>query len=288
MSPRPSSSRPRVAPSARLSLITLLTDFGSADYFVAAMKGVILSINPQAQFVDITHEIPPQDINAAAFNLLAAYGSFAADTIHLAVVDPGVGSSRRPIIVMAGNQLFVGPDNGIFSYVIDRDTSARSFQLTHLTNTKYFRQPISNTFHGRDIFAPAAAALSLGVAPEELGEEIEDPVRLPPLAAERPPDGGLRGRIIHIDRFGNCVTNLTPHDLPPRMIEQGVRLTIKGKVIREFRQFFAEEDRKEEGRNKAKLFAVWGSAGFLEIASRNRSAARLLGAKRGDSVISSQ
>src|SRR5205823_1082169 len=285
VSPPPSSAPPSSA-RPRLSLITLLTDFGSADYFVAAMKGVILSINPQAQFVDITHEIPPQDINAAAFNLLAAYGSFAADTIHLAVVDPGVGSSRRPIIVMAGNQLFVGPDNGIFSYVIDRDTSARSFQLTHLTNTKYFRQPISHTFHGRDIFAPAAAALSLGVAPEELGEEIENPVRLPPLAAERPPGGGLRGRIIHIDRFGNCVTNLTPHDLPPMMIEEGVRLTIKGKVIREFRQFFAEEDRKEEGRNKAKLFAVWGSAGFLEIASRNRSAARLLGAKRGDSVIS--
>ena len=155
--------------------ITLLTDFGTADYFVGAVKGAILSVNPQAVIVDITHEIPPQDIEAGAFTLLAAYKTFPAGTIHVAVVDPGVGSARRPIIVRANEQFFVGPDNGLFTYIYDREPSHRTF---HVTAEKYFRPNRSSTFHGRDIFAPVAAALSNGVKPEEFGPRITDEVRL--------------------------------------------------------------------------------------------------------------
>ena len=152
-------------------LITLLTDFGTADYFVGAMKGVIFSINPTARVVDITHEIPPHDIRAGAFTLHAVYKSFPPQTIHVAVVDPGVGSTRRPILVVGGDQFFVGPDNGLFGYVYEREPRCRVF---HLTREEYFRRPVSQTFHGRDIFAPVAAALSRGVEPPELGDEIKD------------------------------------------------------------------------------------------------------------------
>jgi S-adenosylmethionine hydrolase len=241
------------------------------------MKGVILSINPNARVVDITHEIPPQDIAAGAFNLLAAYRSFPAQTIHVAVVDPGVGSARRPILVTAGSQFFVGPDNGIFSYIIDREPDAQVFQLT---NEKYFRPSVSATFHGRDVFAPVAAALSTGVQAESLGVEINDYARLDPLSPQRLKNGNVRARIIHIDRFGNCVTNLTPEELTREMIAKGARLSVNGKKIKTFRRFFAEQ-----GRSKDKLFGVWGSAGFLEIAATNQSAAKMLKARRGQTVL---
>ena len=154
--------------------ITLLTDFGSADYFVGSVKGVILSANPSVKIVDITHDIPAQDIETAAFTLLASYRSFGPGTIHLAVVDPGVGSARRPIIVLAAHQCFVGPDNGIFSYVLDGEPDHGVF---HVTDDKCFRKPLSSTFHGRDVFAPLAAALSQNVSPN-LGPPIHDAVRL--------------------------------------------------------------------------------------------------------------
>ena len=274
------SSSPRrpvsLSPRPSVPLITLLTDFGSADYFVGAMKGIILSINPNARVVDITHEIPPQDVPAGAFNLLAAYRSFPAQTIHVGVVDPGVGSTRRPILVTAGNQFFVGPDNGIFSYIIDRERDARAF---HLTNEKYFRPSVSATFHGRDVFAPVAAALSVGVEMESLGVEVNDCARLGPLTPKKLKNGNIRARLIHIDRFGNCVTNLTPEELTREMIAKGARLNVNGKAIKTFRRFFAEQ-----GRSKDTLFAVWGSAGFLEIAAKNQSAAKMLRARCGQTV----
>ena len=273
------SPRLRVSTSLRPSppLITLLTDFGTSDYFVGAMKGVILSINPQATIVDITHDIPPQDISAAAFTLVSAFGSFPAGTVHMAVVDPGVGSTRRPILVAAGGQFFVGPDNGIFSYIFDRQSDAQVF---HLTDERYFRHPVSSTFHGRDVFAPVAAAVASGVKPERLGVVVNDQIRLPALAAERSEEGELTGRILHIDHFGNCITNFTERELPPELLERGVRLTVNGKVINRFRRFFFDEAGKGE-----QLFAIWGSAGFLEIAARNRSAAKMLKVKCGESVV---
>ena len=191
----------------RVPVITLLTDFGTADYFVGAVKGAILSVNPAAVITDVTHEIPPQDIEAAAFTMLAAYPAFPPETIHVAVVDPGVGSTRRPIIVKAGRSLFVGPDNGLFTYIYDREPSHQTF---HITAEKYFRPSPSTTFHGRDIFAPVAAALSKGVKPEAFGPVIADEVRLAnSLTPKVLATGRVEARIIHIDRFGNCITNIT-------------------------------------------------------------------------------
>ena len=245
--------------SPSLPVITLLTDFGITDYYVGAVKGAILSVNPSAVVVDITHEIPPQDVAAGAFTLLAAYKTFPAGTIHVAVVDPGVGSTRRPIIVSANGQFFVGPDNGLFTYIFDREPSHR---IVHVTAERFFRRDVSTTFHGRDIFAPVGAALSNGVAIKEFGTEINDAVRLPSLETPL--------RIIHIDRFGNCVTNIT-RDRSPREI------VVKGRTISEFRQFYGEGDDES-------LFAIWGSAGFLEISVNGGSAAQVLGVNVGEEV----
>jgi S-adenosylmethionine hydrolase len=244
---------------------------------VAAVKGVILAENPQASIVDITHDIPPHDIEAGAFTLLAACSSFPAGTIYVAVVDPGVGSSRRPIMVQANTQVFVGPDNGIFSYVCDRYAVK---EIVHLTNDEYFRDPVSATFNGRDIFAPVAAALSTGVKPGHLGETVADYIKLKPLGAEALPNGQIVGRIINIDRFGNCVTNITPVELTPEMIIAGAKVRVKRKLVKSFRNYFAEETGSKDS-----VFAVWGSAGFLEIAAAQESAAKVLNAQRGDPVV---
>jgi S-adenosylmethionine hydrolase len=259
-------------------LITLLTDFGYADYFVAAVKGVILTDNPLAQIVDITHDIPPQDVAAGAFTILAAYPSFPAGTIHIAVVDPGVGSARRGILIKSSGQFFIGPDNGIFSYVCDNNVGLEP-EVFHLTNEQYFRLPVSPTFNGRDIFAPVAAALSRGISPSELGTRVSDFVRLSPLKPITS-RGEISARIIHIDRFGNCVTNITRNELTEKMIAAGATLLLKGKVVNSFRKFFAEETESRD-----RIFALWGSAGFLEVAAVNESAAKLLKAKRGDRVM---
>jgi len=257
-------------------IITLLTDFGSQDYFVGAMKGAILSINPQVLIVDITHEIPPQDIEAAAFNLLATYKDFPAATIHVAVVDPGVGSARKPILIECGEQFFVGPDNGIFSWICEREGN---FRAIHLTNEEFFRHPLSATFHGRDIFAPVAAALSCGVAMTEFGEKLGDHFRLDPLLPAVASDGSVEGRVIHIDRFGNCITNLTRENFSEDQAASGGKLRINGREISSFRNSFSEA--ALDGND---LFCLVGSSGLLEIAARNSSAATILNAQRGNAV----
>jgi S-adenosylmethionine hydrolase len=257
----------------RQPIITLLTDFGTQDYFVGAMKGVILSINPSANVVDISHDIPPQDIEAAAFNLFCCYRDFPAGTIHVAVVDPGVGSDRKPLAISCARQFFVGPDNGIFSWICDREQQWEAFQLT---NSDFFRQPPSHTFHGRDIFAPIAAELSKGAGISELGKPLQSIVRLEPLAPKRL-DNSLEGRLIHIDRFGNCITNFRSADL----LSEGAtswRLLVKGKEVSQFLEFFAQDQ-------TADIFCVVGSAGFLELVARNRSAAELLNVQRGERLV---
>lgn len=262
-------------------VITLLTDFGTADYFVAAVKGVILTINPHVSIVDITHEVPAQDIEAGAFTLLNCYRDFPSETIHVAVVDPGVGSARRGIVVRAGSHYFVGPDNGLFSYICDRESSYEVFELAE---EKYFRPEPSPSFHGRDVFAPVAAALSAGVKPKQFGPRIKDEVRLAPLVPVKDQDGSLRGRIIHIDRFGNCITNFTRSDLSD---SDQVKLRVRRKIIRQFRKFFADEHPPKAAQHgpKDELFAIWGSAGFLELSINGGSAATLLRARRGDPVV---
>jgi S-adenosyl-L-methionine hydrolase (adenosine-forming) len=258
-------------------IVTLLTDFGTADYFVAAMKGVILGRAPGAAIVDVTHEVPPQQVEDAAFTLLAAYRAFPAGTVHVAVVDPGVGSARRAVVVDAGGHRFVGPDNGLFGWVIEREGGARVF---HVTRGEHFRRPVSATFHGRDVFAPVAAALASGVLPDELGPEIRDFVRLPSLRPRRHDDGSLEARVLHVDRFGNVVTGFTADDLPPDFGASPFRIVAGEGEIRTLRRFYAEP-----GAESGEPFAIWGSAGFLELVSFRGSAAERLGLRRGDPVV---
>lgn len=260
-----------------MPIITLLTDFGSRDYFVGAMKGAILSINPVASIVDITHEISPQDIRAAAFNLLAVYKEFPAGAIHVVVVDPGVGSARRSIILECAGQFFVGPDNGVFSWICEREENSLA---VHLTNENFFRHPVSQTFHGRDIFAPVAAALANGVALKEFGPVIDDLIQLESLQPRTLDDGVTEAWIIHIDRFGNCVTNLTHDYFAGGQIAAGAKLVINDHEVSSFREFFTDGGAEQGG-----LFCLFGSAGFLEIAAQNSSAAKILGAQRGHPVI---
>lgn len=257
-----------------MSIITLLTDFGTQDYFVGAMKGVILSINPDATIVDISHEIPPQDIETAAFNLLSCYQDFPSGTIHVAVVDPGVGSDRRVVLIECANQFFVGPDNGLFSWICERENG---WQAIHVTKERFFRHPISKTFHGRDIFAPVAAALSKGVAPREFGERLADIVRLETLEPANVDDNTIAGRIIHIDRFGNCITNFTSKDLRSRG-STAWRIILNEREISSSHDFFADAASNE-------IFCTMGSAGFLEICARNASAAELLNIQRGQKLL---
>jgi hypothetical protein len=269
-------------------IVTLLTDFGTADYFVGAMKGAVLSVNPCAQVVDITHAVPAFDVEAGAFALLAAFEAFPANTVHVAVVDPGVGSPRRPLAVEGGGHFFVGPDNGLFGHVYERLKTFRAFRLTE---RKYFRASVSSTFHGRDVFAPVAGALSLGTQIGELGEEVEDFVRLPLAAPRKSADGAVTGSVIHVDHFGNLVTNIAPRDLSensagktPGGATEGAEagdavVVVNGREVRGFRRFFAEE-----AGAAGEPFAIWGSAGLLELAVFRDSAARVLRAGRGARV----
>jgi S-adenosyl-L-methionine hydrolase (adenosine-forming) len=257
-------------------IITLLTDFGTEDYFVGAMKGVILTRSPKSVLVDITHAIPPQDLRTGAFTLSMAYPFFPAGSIHLAVVDPGVGSDRRPILVEAAAHFFVGPDNGLFSLILERVPTAR---IQHLTNSAFFLPNPSSTFHGRDIFAPVAAALAEGVSPQTLGPAIQDPVRLEIMKCERKADGSLVGGIIHIDHFGNCVTSIPLEQLLPLSSSRSFCLRVNNFEIRKAAKAYSELAAKPGA-----PFLISGSAGFLEISVQDSSAARELKIDLGDRV----
>jgi len=257
-------------------IITLLTDFGTEDYFVGAIKGVILTRSPEAVIVDVTHAIPSQDVRAGAFILSAVYYNFPAGSIHLAVVDPGVGSDRRPVLIEAADYLFVGPDNGLFSIVLDRVPGAK---VRHVTNTNYFLADRSSTFHGRDIFAPVAAALAQGVRPGEFGPIIQDPVRFGSTECELLADGTIAGRVIHIDHFGNCVTNFAWKQLQHLLITKPFCLRVKEHEIQKLLRYYSEATTQP-----GTPFVIEGSAGFLEISVRCSSAARELKIAVGDPV----
>ena len=259
-----------------IRVITLLTDFGTDDYFVGAMKGVILTRSPTSVLVDITHSIPPQDIRAAAFTLSAAYSYFPSGSIHLAVVDPGVGSDRRPVLVEAASHLFVGPDNGLFSLVLEQVPAAR---IRHLINTSYFLPNRSSTFHGRDIFAPVAAALAQGLPPEDLGPTVQDPIRLASIRCESMSDGTVVGQIMHIDHFGNCITNLPWDRLLTLSAGRPFFLRVNEFQIQKLAQSY-HEGTSDPGQP----FLIHGSAGYLEISVESNSASRQFKIRRGDPV----
>ncbi len=260
-----------MADSARI--VTLLTDFGLSDHFVAAMKGVMLSLNPNLNFVDIAHQIPPHDVHSGAFVLGQAYSCFPAGTIHLAVVDPGVGASRKALAASAGGQFFVAPDNGILSYV---QKAEENFTAYEITANHYYRKPVSATFHGRDVFAPIAGWISREIPLKQLGPALPNPVVLQMPAMEKVREGLFRGAVLAIDHFGNVVTNLAPSELfaadsaPP----QSLKILAGQKEIAAFHRTYAE------GR-PGELFVVPGSTGLLEIATREGSAASLLNLKPG-------
>ena len=254
-------------------IITLLTDFGLKDPYVASMRGVILSINPKSVLVDITHQVNSHDIKEGAFILGQAYSHFPKGTIHLSVVDPGVGSARKPILIVTKNYSFVGPDNGLFTIALRRE---RVKQAVVLTNQKFFRSEISATFHGRDIFAPVAAYVSLGVKPESLGPSIKSwqEISFPDPAMKQ---RKLVGEIVHVDAFGNLVSNIDRKSLLQFSKGRPLVTKIGKRTMRGLKKAYWE------GKKDAPM-ALIGSGGFLEISLREGSAKKLLKARRGDPI----
>ncbi len=247
------------------AIITLLTDFGLRDAYVAAMKGVILGINPDVVLVDLTHEIPPQDVAAGAFVLAEAIRYFPPGTIHLAVVDPGVGSARRGLAAFAGGRYFVGPDNGLFHFAFK---DSQDLTVVSLENPAYFRAEISATFHGRDIFAPVAAHLSRGTRLQELGPPVAEPVRLS-IPEPRFTDSQAQGRFIYVDRFGNLVSNLRFDKLLDWLAGRKFRVEVGGHILTRLSRTYADAAPGE-------ILALKGSHGYLEIACNLASAAERL------------
>lgn len=271
-------------------VITLTTDFGTTDAYVASMKGVILSINPKAVIVDICHSVQPQNILQAAFILSTTHRYFPEGTIHVAVVDPGVGSQRQSIVLKTPQAFFVAPDNGILSYVVNELQPLSGGSLTEalpqstiirqlmpgieavtLMNPDFWHHPVSSTFHGRDIFAPVAAHLSLGTPLRSLGDSISSIHVYPIPRPYRDAEGNLIGHVLHIDNFGNLITSFKSNDLP----DNKVTVIICNQHINELSKFYAE---------KTGLAAIIGSSGYLEISLQNGNAAAFLKAKVGDEV----
>jgi len=261
---------------AHRPIVTLTTDFGLNDHFVGTMKGVILKIVPNAEIVDICHSVQAFDILDGALALAQAYFYFPPRTVHLVVVDPGVGSARRPIIANSEEQNFVAPDNGVLSLMYARE---ERLSVRHVTSEHYFLQPLSNTFHGRDIFAPVAAYLAKGVDHEKFGEEITDFVRFN-APRPKPTDANtIRGVVLRVDRFGNLITNFALQDVPAlfQQTPPAFKIVVGKREISVMRSNYAEGAPGE-------VFGILGSMGYLEIVANRSSAAQLVGSGKGTEV----
>ena len=260
----------------RRPIITLITDFGTADHYVGTMKGVILDINPEVQLVDLCNQIPPYDIFEGAYALVQSYRFFPKDTIHLVVIDPGVGTARRPILTRAGQYRFVAPDNGVLSLIFAREENAK---VWHITADHYFLNPVSNTFHGRDIFAPVAAWLSKGVDVEKFGDPITDYAKFTSSKPKRVSENLIKGMTLKVDSFGNLITNLSPEDVPELFSENPppFKIIINNQEITRLNLAYSMGGPSE-------LFAIVGSSGYIEICTNRGSAAKILSANRGMEV----
>ena len=252
-------------------IVTLTTDFGGGDYYVGAMKGVILGIAPEAQLVDISHQIPPQDVLAAAFVLRHAACEFPPGTVHLAVVDPGVGTRRRPLAIQSNGHLWVGPDNGLFSFVLDRADS----RVHEIARPDLGRSDLSSTFHGRDLFAPLAAHLCRGLDLADVGPPVADPVRLAESAPCKSADR-IAGHIVHIDGFGNLVSNIEAVDIASW--GSALRIRLDDCVITELCRTYEDVE-------PGVPLALIGSAGLLEVAVNCGNAAHQLGVQRRATLV---
>jgi len=257
-----------------MSIISLLSDFGNKDPYVAEMKAVILSINPQARIIDITHKIEKFDIRMGAYALASAAPYFPPNTVHVAVVDPGVGTKRRPIIAETNHSLYVGPDNGLLMLAAHKEHILNVYTID---NPEYMLSHVTKTFHGRDIFAPAAAHLALGKGPSDFGSAIHDYV-FPEFAKPHASNGELQGEILHIDDFGNIISNITSEDLKKIGLHKAnsllVRLGNKTLTIR-FCSAYGEVP-------AGTPLALIGSSNFLEVAVNQRSASGIFKAKVGE------
>jgi len=260
----------------RTPVVTLTSDFGTADPFVACMKGVILGLHPAIRIVDISHDILPHDIVDGAFKLRCAFPYFPTGTVHVAVVDPGVGSARRPLVMVTENYRFLAPDNGILSLVPEVEEVRAVYQVSA---DHYFRAPLSATFHGRDLFAPVAAWICRGIDPAQLGEPIDDWRRLDLPRPRLTEDGKARGIVWSIDRFGNVVTGLSRATLESLAEKHPAGLVLTAATHRIGR--FVQAYHEIAGEDAAFLV---NSFGLVEIAMSRRSAAKALGLKRGDPV----
>lgn len=255
-----------------MNWITLTTDFGVTDWFVGTMKGVIAGIAPEAAIVDLTHAVPGGEVRAGAFALAAGCRFFPRGTVHVAVVDPGVGSDRAALAVQTEDYFFVGPDNGVLSWAL---AGEKILGIRQLANEDFFRHPVSRTFHGRDLFAPVAAHLCRGVPFERLGPAVADYQRLPWPEPRESPEG-WEGEIIYIDRFGNAITNLEASWLEV-LVETGANVKVRRERIAPIRTHYQAVPPGE-------AVAVAGSSGFLEIAVNGGSAAARFNLKIGEPV----
>jgi len=257
----------------RFGIITLITDFGLVDPYLAMMKGVILSINDNARVVDISHDIMAGSIIQAAGMIRETFPFFPEGTVHVAVVDPGVGSDRRLIVLEAGDHLFVGPDNGIFWPVI---ADHRKTRIIHLTESRYFLPHVTHTFHGRDVFAPVAAHLSLGVDPAKMGPVIKDPVKL---SSPRPHkiDDILYGQVMRVDNFGNLITNISNEDIESFLKKSKPIIHIGNLEIKKLDNIYSDVDKGEP-------LALIDSSNLLEIAVNFGRAAEYVGIDSGEIV----
>lgn len=258
----------------RSGIVTLITDFGWQAEYAGAMKGAILSVNPRCRIVDITHEVPPGDILRASFVLGNTYPYFPAGTVHLAVVDPGVGTERRPLAIGKNGHFFVGPDNGVFTAVLAAPGECAGYEIAR---KEFFRRPLSATFHGRDLFGPAAGRLSLGLPARSFGPRVRDFARLEFPRAERR-GGRIAGRILWADSFGNLITNIRREEHEPALAEGGWRITGKGWRIERLSRTYGEARPGEP-------LALFGSAGYLELAVNRGRAAEALKLKAGDPLV---
>lgn len=253
-------------------IITLTTDFGTADHFVGEMKGVILGIAPEARIADITHEIPAFEIGHGAFVIAEASRWFPQKTIHVVVVDPGVGMARRPILIEANGQYFIGPDNGVLAMAY----SGIPHKAREITTPKILSQPISRTFHGRDIYAPAAAHLAAGMRPSALGGLIDDHLKLTFYTPQRTARRVWSGTVLHIDRFGNLITNFRLSEFEG-LRTRPFQVVIGPVTIGRLALTYADSDPGE-------AVVIEGSCGLLEISVNQNSAAKMLGCGAGAPV----
>ena len=257
-------------------LITLTTDFGMNDHFVGTMKGVILSINPEAEIVDICNAVNSFDVLDGALTIAHAASYFPSDTLHVVIVDPGVGSQRRPILVTNEKHIFLAPDNGVMSLVYER---SERLSVRHVTSEHYFLQPVSQTFHGRDVFAACAGWLSKGVESSKFGEEITDYVRFSAPKPKPISERGFKGVVLKTDKFGNLITNITPKDIP-QLFEPApppFRIVVGKAEVTKMKDSYAQATPGE-------VFGILGSMGFLEIAANRGAAAQLTGTGKGNEV----